>query len=162
MADFTPKKVSAEKGSAKGSLAHNNAEHQAPPSIYLEHHHLAKLGMDKMPPVGSKIKISGLAHVGATSEHQDSKQEPGRKIGTGATTPANTRRSMTLHLHKMEVGQEGITDEVKSESQKAGAKGEMDKALSREMGGKKGKRSEGGEGDNAADNAPRASNGPKA
>jgi hypothetical protein len=150
MADFTPKKVSTEKGSAKGSLAHNNAEHQAPPHLYLEHHHLAKLGMDKMPPVGSKIRISGLAHVGATSEDHN----PGIK---GKPT-----KRMTLHLHQMELGHEGITDEVKSESQKAGAKGEMDKALSREMGGKKSKRSEGGEGENEGDNAPRASNGPRA
>jgi hypothetical protein len=150
MADFTPKKVSAEKGSAKGSLAHDNTEHQAPPMIHLEHHHLAKLGVDKMPPVGSKIRISGLAHVGATSEDHN----PGIK---GKPT-----KRMTLHLHQMELGHEGITDEVKSESQKAGAKGEMDKALSREMGGKKSKRSEGGEGENEGDNTPRASNGPKA
>jgi len=127
MADFTPKKVSSEKGKAGGSLpSGSDVEHQEPPTIYLGHHHLAKLGMDKMPPVGSKIKISGLAHVGATSEH-DRAAEPGEKGGAGK------RRSMTLHLHKMEMGQEGI-DGASEESQKEGMKSEIDKALTKHAG----------------------------
>ena len=55
MADFTPKKGGSDKSAAKGSLAVDNTEHQEPPRLYLEHHHLEKLGMTKMPPVGSKI-----------------------------------------------------------------------------------------------------------
>jgi len=126
MADFTPKKISTEKGKAKGSLVGANspsssAEHQSPPRLYLEHHHLAKLGMDKMPPVGSKIKISGLAHVGATSEDQD----PGINGGP--------RRSMTLHLHKMEIGKEGI-EGASEEDQKDGMKSAIDKALTKHAG----------------------------
>ena len=127
MADFTPKKVSTEKGKAVGSLASgNDVEHQEPPTIYLGHHHLAKLGMDKMPPVGSKIKISGLAHVGSTSE-SDRAAEPGEKGGAGK------RRSMTLHLHKMEMGTDGAGT-ASDESQKEGMKSEIDKALTKHAG----------------------------
>lgn len=112
MADFSPKK---EASKAKGSLPHDEAEHQRPPTIYLEHHHLEKLGMTKMPAVGSKIKISGLAHVGSTSENQDR--------GDGGK-----RRSMTLHMHKMEMGRDEKDHE---ESQKAGMKAAVDKALTK-------------------------------
>lgn len=66
MADFAPKK---EASKAKGSLAHDNAEYQSPPTIYLQDHHLKALGFKETPKVGSKIKISGLAHVGASSEN---------------------------------------------------------------------------------------------
>ncbi len=122
MADFTPKKVKAEPSGAKGSLPkQNDVEHQSPPRLYLEHHHLAKLGMDKMPAVGSKIKISGLAHVGATSENSDH--------GDGG----NPRRSMTLHLHSMEMGG-GKQPEMSDESQKDGAKSAIDKALAKHAG----------------------------
>lgn len=127
MADFTPKKVSTEKSKAKGSLVSHDspsstAEHQSPPRLYLEHHHLAKLGMTKMPPVGSKIKISGLAHVGATSEDSDHSGD-----GKGP------RRSMTLHLHQMDVGA-GKQPEMSDESQKDGMKSEIDKALTKHAG----------------------------
>ena len=126
MADFTPKKVSTEKGKAGGSLpSGTDPEHQEPPTIYLAHHHLAKLGMDKMPAVGSKIKISGLAHVGATSERNEAKQ-PGEKGG-------GKQRSMTLHLHKMEMGADGAGD-ASDESQKEGMKSEIDKALTKHAG----------------------------
>lgn len=118
MADFTPKKLSKEKGKAVGSLPVDNAEHQAPPHLYLEHHHLAKLGVDKMPPVGSKIRISGLAHVGSTSEDHD-------HAGKGK----GPHRRMTLHLHKMEIGKDGISEHEHDESQKAGMKSAIDKAL---------------------------------
>src|SRR5271163_2368186 len=96
MADFTPKKGWSEKGKARGgegpaSMGSRDAEHQAPPVIHLEHHHLEKLGMTKMPPVGSKIRISGLAHVGSTSESDNSAAASSRPEGSGATTPKNTR-----------------------------------------------------------------------
>jgi len=124
MADFTPKKVSGEAGKGLRSTSKVAGEDtQAPPRLYLEAHHLAKLGMDKMPPVGSKIKISGLAHVGASSEDDD----PGIAGGK--------RRSMTLHMHKMDLGTDGPGKEVDQEAQSnKGAKSEMDKALSRAAG----------------------------
>lgn len=132
MVDFAPK---TEVGSAKGSLPRGSAEHQSPPTIYLQHHHLEKLGMKEMPKVGSKIKISGLAHVGSTNESNDQSGE-----GSGP------RRSMTLHMHKMEVGKDGnvgSSDVEQAEESKSGAKAEMDKALARGMGGKKTKQAEG-------------------
>jgi hypothetical protein len=57
---------------------------------------------------------------------------------------------MTLHLHKMDIGKEGISEGEKDESQKAGAKAEIDKALAREMGGKKTARAEGAQAKNPA------------
>jgi hypothetical protein len=164
MADFTPKKVSTEKGKARGGEGpavggSRDAEHQAPPVIHLEHHHLEKLGMTKMPPVGSKIKISGLAHVGATSEGDQS-----ARFGGGAAEGGKPHRSMTLHLHKMDVGggNNSGTKEVDQEAEKAkGAKAEMDKALKREMGGRKSKDSAGEEEAGGLDETPRGSNGPR-
>jgi hypothetical protein len=129
MADFTPKK---EAGKAKGSLPMDNAsEHQEPPVLHLQAHHIGKLFKDgKMPKVGSKIKVSGLVHVGAMSEHQDAPPSGG-KAQTGGE--GNTRRSMTLHFHKMEMGTDGI-DGQKEESQKDGMKAEIDKALTSHAG----------------------------
>lgn len=123
MADFTPKKVSTEKGSAVGGLAkQNDVEHQEPPRLHLEAHHLDKLlDKGKMPAVGSKIKISGLAHVGSVSE-----DGPGINGGS-------SRRHMTLHMHKMEMGKEGI-EGASEESQKDGMKSEIDKALTKHAG----------------------------
>jgi hypothetical protein len=120
MADFTPKKQTSEKGKEKGGTLNPHKEESRPPTMYLGHAHLVKLGITKMPPVGSKIKISGLAHVGATSEQDDSEQ-PGDK----------KQRSMTLHMHKMDVGRDETDHE---ESQKAGMKAAVDKALTKGAG----------------------------
>jgi hypothetical protein len=117
MANFTPKK---EASKAKGSLPTENSEYQDPPTMYLQEHHLKALGFKEMPKVGSKIKISGLAHVGSTNESSDHSEK-----GKGP------RRSMTLHMHKMEVGRDEHDHE---ESQKAGMKGEIDKALKKGAG----------------------------
>ncbi len=96
----------------------------------------------KMPPVGSKIKISGLAHVGATSENQAMGPSGGKaqKGGEG-----NTKRSMTLHMHKMDMAhgsQPGVSEPEQEAETAKGAKAEMDKALKRGAGGD-GKDSEG-------------------
>ena len=154
MADFTPKKVSKEAAKEKGGvLAHDNTEHQAPPRLYLEHHHLEKLlpKGSKMPPVGSKIKVSGLVHVGSTSENSEHAPSGGKaKGGEG-----NTKRSMTLHFHKMEMGTDGPGKEVDQDAETAkGAKAEMDKALKRGAGGSKKQSAEGEE--DGAEETPRA------
>ena len=112
----------AEAGKAKGSLATNNVEHQSPPSLYLGHEHLAKFGIKNMPAVGTKVKISGVAHVGATSENQDH--------GDGG----GPRRSMTLHMHKMEVGTDQQSSDAKEQGQKDGMKAAIDKALTKDAG----------------------------
>ena|SRR5271156_4676793 len=132
MADFTPKKLSTEKSGAKGSLAMDNTEHQAPPVMHLEAHHIDKLFKGKMPKVGSKIKVSGLVHVGATSEHQEHNPSGGKAPGG----EGKTRRTATLHFHKMDVATDGPGKEVDQEEEsKKGAKAEMDKALSKGAGG---------------------------
>ena len=99
---------------------------QPPPTLHLGHKHLEKLGLKKMPAVGSKLHFHAVAHVGATSEDHDSM--------AGSKKP---RRSMTLHIHQMEMGQDdqaGDTDVAQEEESKKGAKAEMDKALSRGAG----------------------------
>lgn len=113
MADFSPKK---EAGKAAGRNPKVTGEDtQDPPHIFLQSHHVAKL-FKQLPSVGDKVKISGLAHVGSVSENQDH--------GDGG----KPRRTITLHLHKMEVGT-GKQPEMSDDSQKAGAKAEIDKAL---------------------------------
>jgi hypothetical protein len=130
MADFMPKKSAnkAKSGQGPAESGSKDAEYQAPPMIHLDHQHLEKLmpAGSAMPPVGSKIKINGLAHVGSASENQDSMAPAGK---------GKTRRSMTLHLHQMEMGADGPDNDVAQEEQsKAGAKAEMDKALSKGAG----------------------------
>ena len=122
-----------------------SAEHQSPPILHLEDHHIQKLFGKKMPPIGSKIKVHGLIHVGAYNENQEANPSGGKaKGGEG-----NTKRTMALHFHKMDIAQDNQRGEktVDQEAESAkGAKAEMDKALEREAGGKKGKKSRDSEG----------------
>jgi len=100
-----------------------------------------------MPPVGSKIKINGLAHVGSTSENQADPPSGGKAKGG----EANTKRNMTLHFHQMDMStgaQPGVSDADQEAESAKGAKAEMDKALKRGAGGD-GKDSEGEESSNA-------------
>ena len=143
--------MKAEQGSAKGSLPHDNTEHQSPPVMHLEAHHIQKLFKGKMPPIGSKIKVHGLVHVGAFSEGADGPPSGGKaKGGEG-----NTQRTMALHFHKMDVATDGPGKEVDQEAETAkGAKAEMDKALKRGAGGSKKQSAEGEE--DGAEETPRA------
>ena len=157
MATFAPKK---DPTTAKGSLAHDNTEHQAPPVLHLQAHHIDKLFKGKMPKVGSKIKVHGLVHVGSTSESHEHAPSGGKaKGGEG-----NTHRTATLHFHKMEIGADGMggpkdADEETKSAQ--GAKAEMDKALARQQGGSKKHNDEGYEGSNGGDSTPRGVNAPR-
>ncbi len=173
MADFTPKKLAGESGpgikpKAEGS---RDVEHEAPPVMHLEAHHIAKLFKNKMPPVGSKIPMRAVVHVGAYSEDHAGPPSGGKVKGAAGTD--NPGRSMTLHFHKMEHGtDQQESDAVKEGQTASGAKAEMDKALARQAGGQKkqqkgvkswgetGKGQEGTEKSEAVDNAPRGSNGP--
>ena len=103
---------------------------QPPPTLHLGHKHMEKLGLKKMPAVGTKLHFHAVAHVGATSEDQDSM--------AGSKKP---RRSMTLHIHQMEMGADGPDNDVAQEEQsKAGAKAEMDKALAKGAGSERAKK----------------------
>jgi hypothetical protein len=130
MAMVTFKPPKAEKSKARGSLAMPTAgeDHTPPPTVYLEHEHLKQLGLKKLPAVGSKIHFHAVAHVGSTSEDQDR--------GDGGGGP---RRSMRLHIHQMDMGDGEQSTGEKDEDQAAGAKAEMDKALSRQEGSESGK-----------------------
>jgi hypothetical protein len=134
MANFvkqTSEKSKAKSGEGPAIAAQRNDEHEAPPRLLLSHSHIKALGFKELPKVGSKIKISGLAHVGATSEGDDS-----HGIGGGATEGSSKnggpKRSMTLHIHKMDIGtDQQSTDAAKEEQSAKGAKAAMDKALTR-------------------------------
>ena len=103
---------------------------QPPPTLHLGHKHMEKLGLKKMPAVGTKLHFHAVAHVGSTSEDQDSM--------AGSKKP---RRSMTLHIHQMEMGEDGPDNDVAQEEQsKAGAKAEMDKALAKGAGNERAKK----------------------
>jgi hypothetical protein len=138
MADFTPK---SDPSKAKGSLARDNtSEHEAPPVMHLEAHHIAKLFKNKLPPIGSKVKVSGLVHVGAFNEGADGPPSGGKAKGGEGNTP----RTMSLHFHKMDLGTDTPGEQVDQEEQsKKGAKSAMDKALSRGAGTSEGKGSKG-------------------
>jgi hypothetical protein len=121
--------MASEPSKAKGSLAKDKDEAFSPPMIHLTHEHMKKFGIKQMPKVGSKIKISGLVHVGSTSEHDGSHSfgEPGAE-GEGPS------HSMTLHLHKMAMAHDGIPEGEKEESQKDGMKSAVDAALAKHAG----------------------------
>lgn len=154
MKNLVTEKGSAKAGEGKAEGSSRNAEHQSPPMLHLGHEHMKALGLHKGPvpfKVGDKIHVHALVHVGAISESQHDNPSGGKAPGG----EGNTHRTMTLHFHKMDMGdgtQPGVK-EVDQEAEKAkGAKAEMDKALKREAGGK-GKDSEGEEG--AQDTVPR-------
>ena len=122
MAMVTFKQPKAEKGKAVGSNPTIAGEDtQPPPSIRLGHSHLQALGMKSLPAVGTKLHLHAIAHVGSTSEDQDR--------GDGG----KARQSMTLHLHSMDLG-DGKQSAMSDEDQKAGAKAEIDKALTKRAG----------------------------
>ncbi len=156
--DHAPNVRPPSGGKAKGA----SAEHQSPPVMHLEDHHIAKLFGKKMPPIGSKIKVHGLIHVGAYNENQEANPSGGKaKGGEG-----NTKRTMALHFHKMDIAQDNQRGEktVDQEAERAaGAKAEMDKALKREEGGHVtgGSKSPNEEGRGTKRVAPQGNNGPR-
>ncbi len=131
-------KVKSESGKAKGGegpamASSRDAEHMSPPSLHLGHEHMKALGLHKGPipyKVGDKIPLSALVHVGAISEDQD---HAGHLDGKPPSGEGSTRRSMTLHFHKMDMG-DGNNSGTREESQKDGMKSEIDKALTQHAG----------------------------
>lgn len=95
-------------------------------SVSLDHHSLKKLGIEKMPKVGSKVKLHSHAHVKSTrEENRDGKMH----------------RSMELELRHMHIEPgEGTGAETdgdsgkKEESMHRGIKDAMDKVLPKEEG----------------------------
>lgn len=147
MAKIGPSNEDTARAPSGGKAPGASAEHQSPPILHLEDHHITKLFGKKMPPIGSKIKVHGLIHVGAYNEDEGEGAPSGGKAPGGE---ASTKRTMALHFHKMDIAQDNQAGEktVDQEAEAAkGAKAEMDKALEREAGGKKGKKARNSEGD---------------
>jgi hypothetical protein len=140
---------------------------EAPPVLHLEGAHLGKLGLKKLPAVGSKIHIHAIAHVHSAHDEADDSAQPsgheGNDASTGETKKYNANRRLTLHMHQMDVRKSMGSDEDQNAESQAGARAEMDKALKRAAGGKGGKKGRDAEGEegNMSDNAPRGSNGPR-
>ena len=128
MVTFKPEASKAKGGIGAAPTAQGEGP-LPPPQLSLTHEHLKKLGL-KMPAVGDKLKLHAHAMVHSTSENQDR--------GDGGK-----RAHVTLHIHQMEVG-DGKQPGTSDESQKAGMKSEIDKALKRGAGGD-GKNAEGAE-----------------
>ncbi len=124
----SPKKMKGDAGKeapGMGAAPVGQKEGSDPPRLYLEHDHLEKLGIKTLPAVGTKIHFHAVGHVGSTNEDQDR--------GDG-----EARHSMTLHIHQMDMG-DGKQPEMSDEDQKAGAKAEIDKALTKAAGSEKSK-----------------------
>ncbi len=154
MTKIGPSSENSTDAPSGGKAPGASAEHQSPPVMHLEDHHITKLFGKKMPPIGSKIKVHGLIHVGAYNENQEENPSGGKAPGG----EGNTKRTMALHFHKMDMAQDNQPGEktVDQDAERAkGAKAEMDKALEREAGGRKGKKGKNAEGaeEGAAANA---------
>lgn len=111
---------------------------ESPPVLHLEGAHLGKLGLKKLPAVGSKIHIHAIAHVHAAHDEADDSKGfsdgDGNDASTGETKKYNANRNLTLHLHQMEAKKHMVSDEEQTSESAAGAKAAMDKALTKEMG----------------------------
>jgi hypothetical protein len=109
-------------------------------SISLDHHSLKKLGLhDKLPKVGSKIKLHAHAHVKSAREEQ---REGGK-----------THRHVELELRHMAIEHKGgdpaLEHDKADQEKNKGMKKAMDEALA-EGGGSEDE----GDGENSDTNAP--------
>jgi hypothetical protein len=88
--------------------------------VHLDHESLGKLGMHTLPKVGAKLRLYAHAHVTSVEER---------------STEGKKHRSVRLQLRKMALSGKPQADEAELNK---GAKGEMDRALANNEGGKKG------------------------
>jgi hypothetical protein len=98
-------------------------------TVRLDHEHLKKLGITKMPKAGDVVHLHSKAHVKSTSEHSED---------------GGDRKHMELELRHMSLGAQADDDNTggdEGESHLAGAKSAMDAALG---GGKKKGKAKGG------------------
>lgn len=120
MAKMTRKDADGSIGAASPPKSAKNKE-TVPYGLHLrlDHESLKKLGVTKLPKVGSKMHVHAIAHVHSIEESD--RDEEGK---TGK------RRNMELHLHQMSVAPHSATGEEKQANVRDGAKAAMDKALS--------------------------------
>lgn len=84
--------------------------------VHLDHEALEKLGMDKLPKVGSKISLHAHAHVKSAEEREH--EDGGKK---------RKHRSVELELRHMAL-EHGMEDDRETRTAKGGKKA-IDKAL---------------------------------
>ena len=95
------------------------AEGPAPAPVFeLTHEHLKQLGIKHFPPAGSTVHI----HASVAETHATQDPQSGEQHG-----------HIVLHLHKMDAAT-GKQPEMSDASQAAGAKAEIDKALTKAAG----------------------------
>ena len=103
----------SEKNRARGPGAVVGGE--SPPSVYLSHEHMSKLGAKKPPKVGDKLHLEAIAHVESVSANRGEDGKP--------------RHSVHLHLHHVGYEHHAETAQDKAANAHKGAKAAMDDAL---------------------------------
>lgn len=94
-------------------------------TLRLDHEHLKKLGITKMPKAGDTMHVHAKAHVKSTSEHSED---------------GGDRRHMELELRHMAVeAAKRASHEDVEEGNLRGAKAAMDQALDKQEAGGKGR-----------------------
>lgn len=123
-------------GKSEGSQPWGGKEQ--PPTLHLEGAHLGKLGLKKLPAVGTKLHIHAIAHVHSVHDEADDSKQPGEHepddASTGEDKKYNANRRMVLHIHHMDAQKHMGNEEDQKEESAKGAKAEMDKALSKAAG----------------------------
>ena len=103
----------SEKNRARGTGAVVGGE--SPPSVYLSHEHLGKLGAKKPPKVGDKLHLEAIAHVESVSSNHGEDGKP--------------RHSVHLHLHHVGYEHHAETTQEKQANASKGGKEAIDNAL---------------------------------
>lgn len=123
MVDMKRSKQEREKNSPS-AMPSKGDEYGYGLNVELDHDHLKKLGIKKLPKAGAVLHLRAHAHVRNTSEHNDEDGKP--------------RRSVSLQLRKMELQaeQRAASEPDIQEGKLRGAKAAMDKALDAQEGKK--------------------------
>lgn len=118
------KKAEREKYDKPGSLGGEDYGYGL--TLHLDHNHLKKLGIDKLPKAGTKLHIHAKAHV--------------KSVGDNSRDDGSDSRHMDLELRHMAVeAEKRASHEDVEEGNLRGAKAAMDQALDKQEAGGKGR-----------------------
>ena len=117
LTDMTHTESKAEAKGSEGdkSAAGHGPGGESPPSVYLSHEHLGKLGAKKPPKVGDKLHLEAIAHVESVSANRGEDGKP--------------RHSVHLHLHHVGYEHHAETAQEKQANASKGGKEAIDNAL---------------------------------
>ena len=117
LTDMTHTESKAEaKGSERNkSAAGHGPGGESPPSVYLSHEHMGKLGAKKPPKVGDKLHLEAIAHVESVSANRGEDGKP--------------RHSVHLHLRHVGYEHHAETAQDKAANAHAGGKAAIDDAI---------------------------------